>query len=249
MEILLDLYREALWMVSPGKDIPSLSSNSDDPELKRMKIAFRHAVKSLGSLLNWSFLLEKKSLSGTLDSYDPRPQNPSTATPPFDPLYAHRWGLEALPGLARIVGILEDADTFDADAGLRDFITRVRGIGRSNTGALVIPLFKSSARFIYTNSNPCTAVYVKKIKEEDGPTDDNGVSISDLPPYFTTALVWCMASYLTISSNSSLQAKAYFEKKYLHYKFLAQSADNNAYSEKREIPLGNVDFRFGNTPF
>ena len=261
---LTEIYNEALGMVSPGTDLPTLGYDEvDDPTREVAKRAFRYVCNSLCSFLNWSFLQEKRVLnsnsptytirSGTPTQPDPLPADASQAQMEafdkanneyqenfFDPLYQYRWdiGEETLPGLQRISGVL--IDSFDLINQNQIIFTRLnfRSQYESLYGDIFgsfRPVTRGSKKWIFTNANPCIVLYTKKIDTDDR-DGVTGVSINNVPIYFRTALVAGMASYLTMNQKGSLQMKAYLERQFMDARYKAIATDLLAFGEGKARP-------------
>ena len=248
MATLMEIYDEALSMVSSGRDLPTHFSgqmNPEDPTWKVAKRAFEHVNDSLGSSLNWSFLLSKMTLNSEVTGYETPPGSTGEGSEPFDPLYGYRWPLSSIPGYRKVINVYSDFANFSA-SDTRFFNSLIR-TGPENryfgdrAQASVLPIYKPSSKYIYTNANPIVLVYTQKVVTDDEDKDNVGVNISAVPNDYKTALIWGMASYLALSQGGSLQKKAYFENKFNHYKYLAQNADNRSYSERVVIDLDTPD--------
>ena len=247
MATLMEIYDEALSMVSSGRDLPTHFSGQMDPQDPTWKVAkraFEHVNDSLGSSLNWSFLLSKMVLNNATDGYG-TPASPGSDPESFDPVYSYRWPLLAMPGFRKMVNVYSDFSSGLNVGDTRYFNNLVRGIpersyfGQDESVAGLTPVFKPSSKFLYTNVIPLVAVYTKKVVPDN--SDEDGVGISAVPFDYKTALIWGMASYLALSQGGSLQKKAYFENKFNHYKYLAQNRDNRSYSERLVILLDTPD--------
>ena len=236
MANLEEIYAEALGMVSPGTDSSSFNAlDPNDPTAQQAKRAFNFVTRSLGGYMNWSFLQERRKLSGGT----PRPANLSSVNPPFDPFYQYRWPLLDLPGFGRVSGVFSN-EIDSALFGLGNFYPLDLNIANwgSNYSDFIVPVYRFTDKHFYSNLETCTVLYMKRIVTEPSATaESNTVGFDTLPDHFRTALIWGMASYLAMSEKSSLQLKAYAESKFELFRWRAFCADALlAKQENKNIP-------------
>ena len=232
MSALIEIYNEALGEVSPGTDLPSPDfASATDPEMAIAKVAFRNTCNKLTAFINWSFLQNKVVLSSETEGY----QAFAETITDFDPLYGYRWDVspDLFPGFGRFAGLL--VDRFDLVAGdeLNWTSPNFRSYYERYLGNSVFGGFRFRDKKLYTNANPCLALYIQKVGTGEADDMTGGVPIEDIPVHFRTALVAGMAAYLAMSQKSSLQMRAYLQTQFRNAEYRAYSIEKISYREGR----------------